>query len=119
MRKDRLLKLADYLDTVKPRKFDMGMWGVRGSVAGIPCGFKGCALGWAGHSRLFRGMSFKDGIVSYTPPNANTIRGGYPAAAAVFEIPYSDAQYLFGSAHAGELPGQVAKQIRSYVEAHA
>jgi hypothetical protein len=45
MNEDRLLRLADYLDTVPPDRFDMDYWGSEQSPAS--CSFSGCAGGWA------------------------------------------------------------------------
>lgn len=50
METERLLRLADFLETVPPSKFDMGRWLSRG---GQPhelqeeCGTSACAGGWA------------------------------------------------------------------------
>jgi hypothetical protein len=52
MHTERLLKLADFLETVPPDKFDMNGWGREDD-----CGFAGCAIGWAG--KLFDGKGLE------------------------------------------------------------
>lgn len=42
---DRLLRLADFLDTVPPEQFDYNIW-FNGTALG-ECGTTACALGWA------------------------------------------------------------------------
>lgn len=49
MNKERLLKLASFLDTLPPERFDIQHW-VRYDWGGKPdlsCGTSACALGWA------------------------------------------------------------------------
>ena len=50
MRTDRLMKLADRLDTVPREKFDMDTWGSGGAGRtwrSTACGTTACACGWA------------------------------------------------------------------------
>src|SRR4051812_34205362 len=58
----RLLKLANKLETVPRKKFDMGQWWgpVRDAQENV-CGTAGCALGWATTVPSFRaaGLSLK------------------------------------------------------------
>lgn len=46
MNKERLLILADFLDTVPEDRFDMRRWADAGFSDG-KCGTRACALGWA------------------------------------------------------------------------
>lgn len=53
MNKKRLLKLADFLDTLKPKNFDVSEWArqgtvwIRGDEVKPDCGTVACAAGWA------------------------------------------------------------------------
>lgn len=45
MNKERLLKLAEFLDAVPKEQFNLGQWTSDGSVGS--CGTTACACGWA------------------------------------------------------------------------
>jgi hypothetical protein len=116
-----LLKLADFLETVPRKKFDMRSW--QRSAADKPegrrpgeCGFAGCAVGWAVHQRMFRGLKFipdwswgGDLIPHY---NGQT---EWRAITDLFLIGYDEAFGLFGP-QTGGTPKQVAKRIRKFVK---
>ena len=110
MRVDRLLKLADYLETVPRHKFDMKFWSNRLKRVKRPkCGFSGCAIGHAMEARLFRGFR------RYNYPVYEGYYG-FNAVAKLFEITTDQAKFdLFGSELRGT-PHQVAKRIRKFVE---
>lgn len=58
--KRRLLKLAEFLDTLPPARFDMGSWAPdKGTLA--DCDTTACALGWATTIPGFRRAGLKMG----------------------------------------------------------
>lgn len=88
MRKDRLLKLAAHLRTVDPEKFIMHSW---------ICGTKACALGHAAMIPEFQKagllltiLSKENGRITYRG------RAGFYAAAAFFEISFTNSKDIFG-----------------------
>lgn len=123
---DRMEKLADYLDTVPPEKFDMSGWGPEGEP--VSCGFSGCAIGcaigWAIHGRLFRDLDWSHkpyvsggGVWHGCPSNKKTGSGQYQAIAEIFGISASEAECdLFGPELTGT-PKEVAKRIRKFSDA--
>lgn len=134
IRTDRLLKLADFLETVPPGSFDIEGWLTKeptkpeGKKQG-ECGFAGCAVGWAVHSKLFRGLHFVrktrwNGTVWFDV--AYAAHESFDAASELFalwdmESPENEcataAEYLFGPEEYEDKPSpkQVAKRIRSFV----
>jgi len=114
----RLMKLADFLETVPRKKFDIGMWVTsratepEGDKPG-ECGFGACAMGWAVHAELFEGLSF---ALCDWPKYEGRI--GLDAAQTLFDIHMDTAKHFF---IADEYPGrratpkQVAKRIRAFV----
>lgn len=121
MHKKRLLKLADFLETVPRRSFEIRAWVWRGAdkpEGKIPgeCGFAGCAMGWAAHAKLFRGLKL-DGLWGNPIFEGRT---DYDAADCLFEIDGVASRVLFGgSSYSGPrrpTPKQVAKRIRTFVE---
>lgn len=127
----RLEKLADFLETVPRRSFDMGNWQSRaatkpeGKQQG-ECGFAGCAMGWAAHAKLFRGLNFKNAMSAYGngPLGWQTIsyRGltDFYAAAFLMDITYAEARFLFDpdSYPSRVTPKQVATRIRRYIKSN-
>jgi hypothetical protein len=119
MHTERLLKLADFLETVPPDKFDMNGWGREDD-----CGFAGCAIGWAG--KLFDGKGLE------TFPLKDCREGNYNIGVRItddkdivswraveqfFDMEFEDADFLFSS---GEYswnvtPTEVAARIREFV----
>ncbi len=53
MNRERLLRLADFLDTLPPSKFNYGTWADTLTPEGT-CGTTACALGWAAQMPEFR-----------------------------------------------------------------
>lgn len=119
MDKRKLRKLADFLKTVPARSFVMTNWQARraskpeGDAPG-DCGFAGCAMGWAAHARLFRGLMLR--------PGAGVIRfkgcGGFDAAKELFKIDWLEAKHLFSPEYYDKppTPKQVSKRIYELVE---
>lgn len=129
----RLLKLADFLETLPRKRFDYDTW-VGNDWKGAPdlsCGTTACALGWATTMPELRaeGLHLSGtptyGWVTHEPTGAT----GEDAAMEVFGLDYDEAVYLFCplSDHPNPTvkrdapaematPKQVAKHIRRYVK---
>lgn len=126
MNKKRLLKLAAFLETVPARKFYLHVWvksmpkQAEGETEGS-CGFAGCAMGWAVHAKLFRGLSFGESVEGdddvNSPPMYNG-EAGLSASSSLFGIANSESFYLFideSYPNHKATPKQVAKRIRAFV----
>lgn len=126
MQKKRLLKLADFLETVPEQKFSLATW-----VQSMPtkpearaegsCGFAGCAIGWAVHAKLFRGLSFVEEEDQKYVNRGPSYKGlsDFPAVNHLFDISTNDSFSLFiDTAYPGwsATPKQVADRIRKFVE---
>jgi hypothetical protein len=113
--KERLLTLADRLDTVPPHDFSLGKWVER--PADSKCGFAGCAVGWAGTIDEFNRDGFKFG-----PGGFHVVYGqsqNWRAVTEFFGLEFHQAEYLFdvGRYLNGRhtTPGEVASRIRAAV----
>lgn len=130
MKKRLLMRLVKLLeaDAKNPNglRFDMGTWGH--SDAGPilqSCGTTACAMGLAVISGAFSKEGLKNEFknkprkVAPVMPDGST---GYGAAAALFDIDYCEADYLFSpTAYRDEVIGArgerlVARRIRKFVE---
>lgn len=114
MKKDRLLKVAEILEDVKPSLFDISCWFDR--ETGNACNTVACALGWAAQHPWFmaRGLCL-DGE---NEPYFNGNYGEY-AAEEFFDITHTQAAYLFmPDGYSGLNPSvrRVIKRIRKFVE---
>jgi hypothetical protein len=127
--KRRLLKLADLLEAdaknKKGIKFDLGTWGNSDDdEVSVSCGTTACAMGLAVVSGAFK----RAGLTNHYSDNADSICPrfdgyvGFAAAAALFDIEYNAATFLFEDTFypehkkrgaAGER--YVAKRIRDFV----
>lgn len=114
MRADRLLKLADYLETVPRDRFDMTDW----SNMKTGCGFSGCAIGWAHHGKLFPGLAIRKKASDSFSVLHYRGETHLDAAALLFKIDSDSADDLFGPAQIAT-PKQVAKRIRKFVRDHS
>ncbi len=122
----RMRQLANYLETVTPDQFDLSRWE---SEAYVPartllwglieiqpaCGFVGCAMGWAAHSKLFPGLAITaNGVLYYKGSSA------FHAAAKVFNISIRSAEFLFTPEmyKDGDFtePGVVADRLNRYAD---
>lgn len=121
MNKKRLLKLADYLDTVRLEKFDMNNWGIKEEFS---CGTAACALGHAGTMKCFRKSGLKTefdtlgGQVQFTAKNSRYASYfDIEAGEEFFGLNSYEAQYLFlpGTYGARKGPKTVAGRIRRLV----
>ena len=133
----RLLWLADYLEEWEfpDHSFVMNDWGKYHDIPERksdenPCGFAGCALGWAATDGVFKGLkltrcvgdewlSFINDI--YDTPNEQPLviqyKGydGLEAAQALFGLTDWEASELFTEHTDNKTPKQVAKRIRKFV----
>lgn len=130
----RLLKLADFLETIPRKSFDLARWQAseptkpEGKKQG-DCGFAGCAIGWATHGQLFRGLRFvfDEGFQEMVPFYNGT--EGWSGIDELFalepvdhDIDSGQAEYLFTDTSYPSLsvtPKQVATRIRKFVREHA
>lgn len=121
MNTERLLKLADFLETVPEQAFTLDAWEAR--AASKPegdkqgeCGFAGCAMGWAAHAKLFPGLILENGSPVYRVNDY--VRLGFGAAEVVFDIPFSSAVWLFYRQHytVDPTPADVAQRIRTFLQ---
>lgn len=82
MNKERLNKLADFLDTVPEAKFDLETWRVNAQgreafdestdndhLLNLDCGTRGCAVGWACAMPEFQAQGLTWGLRGPTVPN--------------------------------------------------
>ena len=127
--KKRLLKLADFLQKLPPKRFDYGDW-VGEDWEGKPdlsCGTTACALGWATAMPKFRKLGLylnPDGFPQMVGDNTG---GTYEASATIFGLSTSEYSYLFllGTMSPFDktkygpdedaFPKEVAKHIRKFV----
>jgi hypothetical protein len=127
--KRRLTKLADYLDSLPARKFDLDHW-VEKYDKDFPredgkkhkCGTTACALGHAGLIPSFR----RAGLRTIMPEGWNRgkveldgLESGMAAAKLFFNLPEEEANYLFMPESYGvrQGPKTVAKRIRRLIKA--
>ena len=112
MNKVRLLKLADFLETVPENQFDMNVWVHLGNKTSLgDCGTAGCALGWA--TKIFPELKItSDSFVVLTSnPCVDTL----DAAQVFFEIDGRTSAQLFLSSKYNITPQDVSNRIRQIV----
>lgn len=113
MNTERLLKLAEFLETkVEPGRFDIKCWR-RGDLN--ECGTAGCAFGWATVCFAADGLVFSNG-----EPTFGTAYG-FDAADDFFDIDSEESWDLFDSdSYCNEevSPQMVATRIRQMVAEH-
>lgn len=121
---ERLLKLADFLETVPPEDFSLTDWRTRMPVDAIRlgpivfkqgCGFAGCAMGWAAHSGIFPGLRMAyDGDMIYRGAS------GMSAVCKLLGVTESIGEFLFWESKYADYepidPDDVAKRIRRLVK---
>jgi hypothetical protein len=127
----RLLKLADFLEKLKPARFDYGEWVGKTWQGGLDlsCGTTACALGWAAAMPEFRRLGLR--LIAYDPEHpegGGTVRDietgaeDQDAAVRVFGLDSLGACELFLPGPGGDFPKadatpkQVAKHIRRFVK---
>lgn len=128
----RLRALADLLGRVPEKDFDLSSWVGQepkeavtkffGLVEVQPaCGFAGCAVGWAVHTKLFPGLVFAPSlsdpeimVPAMYDRTGNMVARGWAAVEKLFGISSSMAEYLFMSDHykVHATPEMVASRLR-------
>lgn len=109
--KNRLVKLADLLDTLKSEQFDLTHWVTKqGDTA--------CAVGWAALSPQFAGLTFLGPAPQYLVKGHHPALG-FVAAERYFGLRFREAHYLFSidSYRRGSStrPTTVARRIRRFI----
>lgn len=127
----RLMKLADYLRTIPRSAFNMGYWlaepktKAEGEKPG-ECGFAGCAVGWAAHSGLFRGLKLSQNTTKatplYRPPGRRSYLRTDKAIERLFDLDNMQVKHLFyPMSYSGEphfmrpTPKAVGQRIRQLI----
>ena len=118
MRKARLLKWAEFLEQLPPKRWDYGHW-VGKSWQGAPdlsCGTTACALGWACTIHSFRKLGLRMGGGAKWDRTPMFMRQvGSAACALFFDIPHDTAACIVQPGHFmrnDATAKQVAKLIR-------
>ena len=117
----RLLRLADILENVPPERFGLLTWSRE-----TPCGFAGCAVGWATQDPEFQAEGLVMGAVAtwgLSTPVSVPVFGqtaGWDAVQGFFGIGHGTALTLFDLTSYPEedgrpTPAQVAARIRGVV----
>jgi len=113
MRKDRLLKLAEFLETKQfneEEKFDLNGWHYKDE-----CGTIACAIGWA--TTLFKKEKFE--LTDHDTPQYKRF-WDWKAVEKFFSIDSYEAEYLFLGSKYGKKdlnnPLAVAIRIREFVK---
>lgn len=128
MNKIRLAILADFLDSVPPKKFNLESWRDSNSpfenrsdeaLLDTDCGTTGCAIGYACAIPELKaeGLSWQNGRWQNTPQYKNY--SGWIAVEEFFDISNEVATALFSVfkyVPAQRGPRQVAARIRTYLE---
>ena len=123
MRKDRILKLAEFVEKLPRRKLDMRVVGVLNGgkkLDPVRCRSAACAMGWA--TVVFpRDFQFhNDDLKGHITPKWRRPRSDDDSIVVISQfmgIPRSDAQVLFGIGKPGyRTPRQVAAGLRKYAE---
>lgn len=130
MNKERLLKLAEVLETDSHGRiltvpgngkveFDMGLvlWTDRDPKE-HKCGTSACAMGYAALHPWFikRGLY---AVGENVKVKGRTVCSSFDAAEYFFSISSHQSSELFGGHNGNETPKQVAKRIRKFVADHA
>jgi hypothetical protein len=119
MRKDRLLKLAEFLEALPPERLDMEIWASR-RFDPADCGTCACAFGWAATIPEFRELGLELDISEFGSGSVWYQRtSGFAAAEAFFGLSIEDAKSLFGNFDRGRTPKDVARDIRNLIEREA
>lgn len=131
--KSRLLKLADFLEKLPPKRFAYDMWvgsHWRGNT-NLSCGTTACALGWATTMPIFRRLGLRLTLgVGCNLDDAErggmygdiTMPGGgdeYVAGKKIFGLTMGEVSQLFMPANDYEETASakyVAKKIRKFVK---
>jgi hypothetical protein len=115
VQRKRLLRLADFLETVPRRQFNMRVWG--NGIDPKECGFAGCAGGWA--TSIFPALKLIPSWDGYSELTYGDFTS-FEALQSYFGLTYADTEYIFDSyeypkSNRNPLPKTVADRIRKLV----
>lgn len=114
MRPRKLEKFAKFLDGLKLTKrqsFDMASWHER-----TECGTACCAIGWGAMKGALPGMELRKlEFWGWRAPHFKN-KTDLDAVALYFDIPFEEAEYLFGPYTGATCPADVAANIRKLVK---
>lgn len=126
----RLLVLADFLEKLPPKRFDMGNWVGHDwqGAADLSCGTTACMLGWATtiHQfrrlglRLRRGAGTNGGYITLTNTTRRADSSAVEVSNEIFALDYSEHARLFyahDTPNTVITPKQGAELIRRFVAA--
>jgi len=121
----RLLKLADHIETVDRKRFDMTVWSNKESANSDSCGTVGCIAGHAVEISSFKRVGYRLSDTTCTGYFAPYYNGVYAnEALALFFALDLDEHYLFAETEVDLIfhdksirtPKQAAKAIRRFVK---
>lgn len=122
MRSDRLLKLADFLETkVDPKRFNLKYWATTDYMP-QSCGTTACAMGWATVCFPRSGLKILQSTFSPTIDLIYKKHNGWEAVEEFMDLSEMEATWLFDE-QAYPLtepktgPRAVAERIRQFVKA--
>ena len=133
MNKNRLLKLASFLENLPPKKFDLDTFThIQGnklpSIKEGSCGSTACGIGWCPtvfprlckYQPLYDQYSYEDDIIIGVDivMRDDSVIEGFFVSNELFDILYDDSNYLFNPQcyHKSKRgPKSVANRIRTYV----
>jgi len=117
---EKLLKMADFVETLPEENFDLSIW-KQVNLCGTVC----CAVGWAIEKKLFPELSFRHVYCSnypvprILPENTRYELLGFDAVSEVFNISWTEAKWLFSSRsylQTRVTPKMVSERIRTFVK---
>jgi hypothetical protein len=130
---NRLIRLAKFLDTLPPERFDYGRFVGDGweGKQDLSCGTTACALGWAATMPEFRALGLRLVANGYGHDFVTNMwnDSAFFAASELFETTLEQARYLFGGdvtlrvelhglpyqPATSATPRQVADHLRAFV----
>jgi len=114
---EKLLKMADFVETLPEETFDLSTW-KRETDCGTVC----CAIGWAAQKKLFRGLSFQFSEtygLEAAYSSGDKLECGFAAVTQLFNITLETVLKIFiNSAYekGEDSPRHVSQRIRELVE---
>jgi hypothetical protein len=105
--KQRLLALAEMLDSPLPGVFSMNAW-----ERELNCGTSRCVIGWGIHLELLPGLRLAHEPFCRPYPTFQAL-DDFAALERYFEIEYGEVIYLFGAND--KTQGEMAVRLRQFV----
>jgi hypothetical protein len=116
MHKERLLKLANFLETVEPERFDLSTWS-DSNFTPEKCDTAACACGWATVIFKDEGFTLYNSMPMYNDDKNRRSYISWKAVQAFFDITNDGAEYLFCNSSYeddGTSPLEVSERIRRF-----